>query len=106
MLGFMRELAEAGGAELEARSLSMHEEVTGLYNRRFLLEMVAVESRRGEGYGGCFSLVIALLYDVLPFHERFMNGGANETSMLVSTRLDSGCIAMRGLLTLISSSSR
>ena len=63
-------VTDAERTAVAARPPSMHDEVTGLYNRRFLLELVAAEARRGERYGGCFSVVIAELDDFTSFHDR------------------------------------
>lgn len=58
-------------AEYDQRSPTMHDEVTGLYNRNFLLEMVGTESRRGERYGGSFTVLIAELDDFMAIRDRF-----------------------------------
>jgi two-component system, cell cycle response regulator len=48
---------EAGSSE------AMHDALTGLYNRAFLLELMALEMRRIERFGGGFSLVAGALGD-------------------------------------------
>lgn len=71
ILSFRAAVTERMHREFEARSPSMHDDVTGLYNRRFLLEMVAAEARRGERYGGSFSVVMAELDEFMAFRDRF-----------------------------------
>lgn len=56
-------------SEYELRSPSLHDGVTGLYNRSFLLEMVATEVRRGERHGGSFTVMIAELNDFVHVRE-------------------------------------
>lgn len=71
LVGFKAAISDAERASYHEKSPSMHDEVTGLYNRRLLLEMVSAEQKRGERYGGTFSVVIAELDDFMEFHERF-----------------------------------
>ncbi len=47
--------------EEEGSSAAMHDPLTGLYNRAFLLELIALEIRRTERFGGGFSLVAGSL---------------------------------------------
>jgi diguanylate cyclase (GGDEF)-like protein len=49
--------------EEEGSAAAMHDPLTGLYNRAFLLELIALEVRRTERFGGCFSLVAGSLDD-------------------------------------------
>jgi two-component system cell cycle response regulator len=42
---------------------SLHDPLTGLYNRAFLLELLSLEIRRTERFGGSFSLVAGSLED-------------------------------------------
>lgn len=42
-------------------SAVLHDPLTGLYNRAFLLELIALEMRRGERFGGGFSVVTGSL---------------------------------------------
>lgn len=47
----------------DAGSAALHDPLTGLYNRSFLLELIALETRRGERFGGGFSVVAGALDD-------------------------------------------
>jgi diguanylate cyclase (GGDEF)-like protein len=47
----------------EGSSAAMHDPLTGLYNRAFLLELMALEMRRTERFGGSFSVVAGALDD-------------------------------------------
>jgi diguanylate cyclase (GGDEF)-like protein len=49
--------------EEEGSPEAMHDALTGLYNRAFLLELMALEMRRTERFGGSFSLVAGTLDD-------------------------------------------
>ncbi len=69
VLAFRDGVAEAERAASELRSPSMHDEVTGLYNRRFLLEMVAAELRRVERHGGAFTVLIGELDDFMGYRR-------------------------------------
>ncbi|MBX5483724.1 MAG: diguanylate cyclase [Myxococcaceae bacterium] len=71
LLRFKAAVAEAERAAIAAKSPMLHDEVTGLYNRRFLLELVGAETRRAERYGGHFAVVIAELDDFSDVHARF-----------------------------------
>jgi two-component system, cell cycle response regulator len=42
---------------------TLHDPLTGLYNRPLLLELMALEMRRAERFGGSFSLVVGALED-------------------------------------------
>lgn len=44
-------------------SAILHDPLTGLYNRAFLLELIALEMRRSERFGGGFSVVTGSLED-------------------------------------------
>lgn len=64
----------------------LHEPLTGLYNRTFLLELMALETRRTERFGGSFSVVAGSLDDFLtrlrvegrPWAGPARSGGAPE----------------------------
>ena len=47
----------------DAGSAAIHDPLTGLYNRTFLLELIALETRRIERFGGSFSVVAGVLED-------------------------------------------
>ncbi|MFY0523507.1 GGDEF domain-containing protein [Archangium gephyra] len=47
----------------DAGSAAIHDPLTGLYNRTFLLELIALETRRIERFGGGFSVVAGALED-------------------------------------------
>lgn len=47
----------------DAGSAAIHDPLTGLYNRTFLLELIALETRRVERFGGSFSVVAGALDD-------------------------------------------
>lgn len=42
---------------------ALRDALTGLHNRAFLLELLALETRRTERFGGCFSLMVGALED-------------------------------------------
>jgi diguanylate cyclase (GGDEF)-like protein len=48
----------------DAGSAALHDPLTGLYNRAFLLELIALETRRIERFGGSFSVVTGALNDL------------------------------------------
>lgn len=52
---------KAARAAAELRGPSLRDPLTGVFNRRFLLAMIGQEVRRGERYGGSFSVVAASL---------------------------------------------
>ncbi|MCY1077445.1 GGDEF domain-containing protein [Archangium lansingense] len=47
----------------DAGSAAIHDPLTSLYNRTFLLELIALETRRIERFGGSFSVVAGALDD-------------------------------------------
>lgn len=47
----------------DAGSAAIHDPLTGLYNRTFVLELIALETRRIERFGGSFSVVAGALED-------------------------------------------
>ncbi|MGZ3459861.1 MAG: GGDEF domain-containing protein [Archangium sp.] len=47
----------------DAGSAALHDALTGLYNRPFLLELIALELRRTERFGGSFSVLAGALDD-------------------------------------------
>ncbi|WNG37848.1 diguanylate cyclase [Archangium violaceum] len=47
----------------DAGSAALHDPLTGLYTRAFLLELIALEMRRTERFGGTFSVVTGSLDD-------------------------------------------
>ncbi|RKG81317.1 diguanylate cyclase [Corallococcus exercitus] len=49
----------AAAGEEAGTALALHDPVTGLYNRPFLLALIGLEARRTERYGGTFSVVAA-----------------------------------------------
>ena len=50
-------------SELASSADAMHDPLTGLYNRSLLLELLSLEIRRAERFGGGFSLVAGSLDD-------------------------------------------
>ncbi len=84
-LAFRDGVVQAERAAHELRSPSMHDDATGLYNRRFLLELVGCELRRRERHGGSFCVLIGELDDFARFRrthgedacERLMAGCAS-----------------------------
>ncbi len=49
----------AASGEEEDTALALHDPVTGLYNKPFLLSLLGLEVRRCERYGGSFSVISA-----------------------------------------------
>ena len=53
----------AARPEAEGSPEALHDPLTGLYNRALFLELIALETRRTERFGGSFSLVTGALED-------------------------------------------
>jgi diguanylate cyclase (GGDEF)-like protein len=53
------QVEHAGRNALDVRGPSLRDPLTGVYNRRWLLSMLAQETRRGERHGGSFSILAA-----------------------------------------------
>jgi two-component system, cell cycle response regulator len=88
-------------SELETRPKSMHDDATGLFTRAFLMELVASEARRGERYGGCFSVAIVELDEFMALRERFGEGVCERLTayaalVLKQTLRDSDVVARVG----------
>ncbi|PTL75905.1 diguanylate cyclase [Vitiosangium sp. GDMCC 1.1324] len=65
----------------DSGAAALHDPLTGLYNRTFLLELIAMETRRTERFGGSFSVVAGALDD---FHAlRKENGRSLAERMIV-----------------------
>lgn len=52
-------------------ALALHDPVTGLYNRPFLLALIGLEVRRAERYGGAFTVVAAEVGGWSPFRKEY-----------------------------------
>lgn len=87
LLAFRSAISTADRVEFEARAPTLHDEVTGLYNRRFLLELVGAEARRAERYGGQFAVMIAELADFLALRDRFGEESCNRLMVYCSVLL-------------------
>jgi two-component system cell cycle response regulator len=90
VLSFRAAVAEAERGALEERSPLLHDEVTDLYNRRFLLEQVALELRRCERHGGGFSVLIAELDDFLECRKEHGEDVCDRLMVYCATLLRQG----------------
>ncbi|MCP3143308.1 GGDEF domain-containing protein [Pyxidicoccus xibeiensis] len=68
----------AAATEESGNALALHDPVTGLYNRSFLLALIGLEVRRAERYGGTFSLVAAEVGGWGAFRKEFGRGMAER----------------------------
>jgi diguanylate cyclase (GGDEF)-like protein len=66
-------LRAAEGAE-KASTRSLHDPLTGLYNKSFLLTLIGLEMRRAERYGGVFSVVSCAPQNLRVFQKQFGRG--------------------------------
>jgi two-component system cell cycle response regulator len=72
----------AEGAD-SGTALVLHDPLTGLYNRSFLLAMIGLEARRSERYGGPFSVVACAPQGFRAFRKQ--HGRAMADRLLVYT---------------------
>ena len=70
-------LRSAEGAE-KASTRSLHDPLTGLYNKSFLLTLIGMEMRRAERYGGVFSVVSCAPQNLRVFQKQFGRGMADR----------------------------
>ncbi|QDE90100.1 diguanylate cyclase response regulator [Myxococcus xanthus] len=68
----------AAAGEEAGTAQALHDPVTGLYNRPFLLEFISLEARRAERYGGGFSVVAAEVGGWSAFRKEFGRGMAER----------------------------
>lgn len=68
----------AAATEETGNALALHDPVTGLYNRSFLLALIGLEVRRAERYGGTFSMVAAEVGGWNAFRKEFGRGMAER----------------------------
>jgi diguanylate cyclase (GGDEF)-like protein len=68
----------AAAGEEAGTALALHDSVTGLYNRPFLLALIGLEVRRAERYGGTFSLVAAEVEGWGAFRKEYGRGMAER----------------------------
>jgi diguanylate cyclase (GGDEF)-like protein len=68
----------AAAGEESGTALALHDPVTGLYNRPFLLALIGQEVRRAERYGGTFSLVAAEVGGWGAFRKEYGRGMAER----------------------------
>ncbi|WP_240360709.1 GGDEF domain-containing protein [Pyxidicoccus caerfyrddinensis] len=68
----------AAAGEESGTALALHDPVTGLYNRAFLLSLIGLEVRRAERYGGTFSVVAAEVGGYGAFRKEFGRGMAER----------------------------
>jgi two-component system cell cycle response regulator len=72
----------AEGADM-GTGLVLHDPLTGLYNRAFLLAQIGLEARRAERYGGVFSVAACSPQNLRAFRKQ--NGKAVAERLLVYT---------------------
>jgi len=65
--------ADEGGSPL-----SLHDPLTGLYNKSFLLALIGLEARRTERYGGSFSVVASSINGFRAFRKEYGKGLAER----------------------------
>jgi diguanylate cyclase (GGDEF)-like protein len=70
-------LRAAEGAE-KAATRVLHDPLTGLYNKSFLLALIGMEMRRAERYGGVFSVVACAPQNLRVFQRQFGRGMADR----------------------------
>jgi diguanylate cyclase (GGDEF)-like protein len=58
--------------------LSLHDPLTGVYNRSFLLALIGLEARRTERYGGLFSVVACSVNGYRGFRKEYGKGMAER----------------------------
>lgn len=75
-------LRAAEGADT-GTALVLHDPLTGLYNKSFLLAMIGQEMRRAERYGGSFSVVACAPQDFRAFRKQY--GAPMADRLLVYT---------------------
>ncbi|KFE66703.1 GGDEF domain-containing protein [Hyalangium minutum] len=75
-------LRAAEGADA-GTALVLHDPLTGLYNKPFLLALIGLELRRAERYGGVFSVVACSPQSLRAFRKQY--GPAIEERLLVYT---------------------
>nr|WP_246357241.1 diguanylate cyclase [Pyxidicoccus fallax] len=68
----------AAAGEESGTALALHDPVTGLYNKPFLLALIGLEVRRAERYGGTFSLVAAEVGGWSAFRKEYGRGMAER----------------------------
>ncbi len=61
--------AAEGAEKLATRSL--HDPLTGVYNKAFLLSLIGLEMRRAERYGGVFSLAVCAPLGLRVFQKQY-----------------------------------
>lgn len=65
-----RAVEEGEGGSAQA----LHEPITGLYNKSFLLALIGMESRRAERHGGSFSVVACSINGFRAFFKEYGRG--------------------------------
>lgn len=80
-LGHDARVERAGRNAFELRGPSLRDPLTGAFNRRWMLSLLAQETRRSERYGGSFSVLVA---KPLGFRElKRVHGRAQADRLLV-----------------------
>lgn len=75
----LKEAVERAAEEGEGGTpLSLHDSVTGLYNKSFLLALIGLEARRSERYGGTFSVVACSINGYRAFRKEYGRGMAER----------------------------
>lgn len=64
-------VARAAEADEGGSALSLHDPLTGLYNKSFLLALLGLEARRTERYGGSFSVVACSINGYRGFRKEY-----------------------------------
>ncbi|MBU8900614.1 diguanylate cyclase response regulator [Corallococcus sp. H22C18031201] len=68
----------AAVGEESSTALALHDAVTGLYNRPFVLALIGLETRRAERYGGSFSVLAARVDGWASFRKEYGRGMAER----------------------------
>jgi diguanylate cyclase (GGDEF)-like protein len=68
----------AAEGEEKASLRSLHDPLTGLYNKSFLLTLIGLEMRRAERYGGVFSIVSCAPQNLRVFQKQLGRGMADR----------------------------
>jgi diguanylate cyclase (GGDEF)-like protein len=69
---------KAAEADEGGSALSLHDPLTGLYNRSFLLALIGLEARRTERHGGTFSVVACSINGYRGFRKEYSKAMAER----------------------------
>lgn len=87
LLGLRDAMEKANRLEMEARGPTLHDPLTGVYNKQFLLAMIAQEARRGERYGGNFSVLAMALNGFGQFRKELGKEASDKVLVYASMLL-------------------